>query len=43
MGSKKLLLKQREVVEAFASGIDVFASFPTNYSKNFCHGCIFTA
>ena len=31
MGSKKLLLKQKEVAEAFASGRDVFVSFPTSY------------
>ena len=35
MGSKKLLLKQKEVAEAFASGRDVFVSFPTSYSSTF--------
>ena len=34
MGSKKLLLKQKEVAEAFASG-DVFVSFPTSNSSTF--------
>ena len=44
MGSKKLLLKQRKwVVEVFTSGRDAFVSFPTSYSKNFCHGCVSTA
>ena len=33
MGSKKLLLKQKEVAEAFASWRDVFVSFPTSYSS----------
>ena len=32
MWSKKLLLKQKEVVEAFASA---FVSFPTSYSSTF--------
>ena len=35
MGSKKLLLKQKEVAEAFASRRDVFVSFPTSYSSTF--------
>ena len=35
MGSKKLLLKQKEVAESFASGRDVFVSFPTSYSSTF--------
>ena len=44
MGSKKLLLKQREVAEAFASGRDTVVSLPTSYGKNFCcHGYISTA
>ena len=40
MQSKKLLLKQRGVPEAFVSGRDTFVSLPTNYAKNCCHGCI---
>ena len=35
MGSKKLLLKQKEVAEAFASGRDAFFSFATSYSSTF--------
>ena len=31
MGSKKLLLKQKEVAEAFASGRDVFVSFVSQF------------
>lgn len=34
MVHKKLLLKQREVVEVFTSGRDAIVSFPTSYSKN---------
>ena len=33
--NKKLLLKQREVAEAFASARDASVSFPTGYSNNF--------
>ena len=32
MGSKKLLVKQKGVAEAFASGRDAFVSFPIIYS-----------
>ena len=35
MGSKNLFLKQKEVAESFASGRDVFVSFPTSYSSTF--------
>ena len=35
MGSKKLLLKQKAVAEAFASGRDAFVSFPTSFSSTF--------
>ena len=35
MGSKTLLLNQKEVAEAFASGRDAFVSFPTSYSSAF--------
>ena len=31
MGSRKLLLKQKEVAEAFASWRDAFGSFPISY------------
>ena len=31
MGSKKLLLKQKEIAEAFASGRDVFVSFVSQF------------
>ena len=34
-GSTKLLLKQKEVAKAFASGRDAFISFPTSYSNIF--------
>ena len=42
-GSKKLLLKQSDVAEAFASGRDASINFPTSYSKNICHRYISTA
>ena len=35
MGYKKLLLKQKEIVEAFASGVDALVSFLTSYSSTF--------
>ena len=35
MGCKKLLLKRKEVGEAFASGRDVLVSFLTSYSSTF--------
>ena len=37
MGSRKLLLKQKEVAEAFASWRDVFVSFPTSYTIALLH------
>jgi len=35
MGSRKLLLKQKEVAEAFTSGRDAFVSFPISYTSTF--------
>ena len=35
MGSRKLLLKQKEVAEAFASWRDAFVSFPISYTSTF--------
>ena len=35
MGYKNLLLKQKGVAEAFASGRDAFVSFPTSCSRTF--------
>ena len=35
MGSRKLLLKQNEVAEAFASWRDAFVSFPISYTSTF--------
>ena len=32
--------KQREAVEAFISGRDVFVCLPTGYGKSFCYGCL---
>jgi len=32
--------KQREAVEAFISGRDVFVGLPTSYGKSFCYGCL---
>ena len=37
MGSRKLLLKQKEVAEAFASWRDVFVSFTTSYTIALLH------
>ena len=37
---KALFPKQREAVEAFMSGRDVFISLPTGYGKSFCYGCL---
>ena len=34
MGSKKLLLKQKEVAEAFTSWRDLFVSFPTTFATD---------
>ena len=34
MGSRKLLLKQKEVAEAFASWKDAFVSFPISYTTS---------
>ena len=41
--SRKLLLKQKEVAEAFASWRDAFVSFSDQLHKHFCHGSISTA
>ena len=38
-----MLLKQREVAVAFASGRGVFVSLLTSYDYNFCYGYISTA
>ena len=35
MGPRKLLLKQKEVAEAFASWRDAFVSFPISYTSTF--------
>ena len=40
MGFAELFPKQREAVEAFVSGRDVFISLPTGYGKSFCYGCL---
>ena len=40
MGYERLFPKQREAVEAFISGRDVFVCLPTGYRKSFCYGCL---
>ena len=40
MGYERLFTKQREAVEAFFSGKDVFVCLPTGYGKSFCYGCL---
>jgi len=39
-GYERLFLKQREAVEAFISGRDVFVCLLTGYEKSFCDGCL---
>ena len=39
MGYERLFTKQREAVEAFMSGRDVFVCLPTGYGKS-CYGCL---
>ena len=40
MGYERLFPKQREAVEAFISGRDVFVCLLTGYGKSFCYGCL---
>ena len=40
VGELRLFPKQREVVEAFVCGRDVFVCLPTGYGKSFCYGCL---
>ena len=40
MGYERLFPKQREAVEAFIYGRDVFVCLLTGYGKSFCYGCL---